>query len=76
MELAAIDSERAFSYWQSIRMPDIAVGDMPAGGSNPGLSVAVTRDASSAADELASDRSHHIIEAVSQTTRCPPADGT
>ena len=32
MELAAIDSERAFSYWQSIRMPDIAVVDMPAGG--------------------------------------------
>ncbi len=32
MELAAIDSERAFSYWQSIRMPDIAVVDMPANG--------------------------------------------
>jgi 2,3-bisphosphoglycerate-dependent phosphoglycerate mutase len=32
MELAAIDSERAFSYWQSIRMPDIAVFDMPTNG--------------------------------------------
>ena len=32
MEVAAIDSERAFSYWQSIRMPDIAVVDMPTNG--------------------------------------------
>jgi 2,3-bisphosphoglycerate-dependent phosphoglycerate mutase len=32
MEVAAIDSERAFFYWQSIRMPDIAVVDMPANG--------------------------------------------
>ena len=32
MELAVIDSERAFSYWQSIRMPDLAVVDMPANG--------------------------------------------
>lgn len=32
MEVGAIDSERAFSYWQSIRMPDIAVVDMPTSG--------------------------------------------
>ncbi len=32
MEVAAIDSKRAFSYWQSICMPDIAVVDLPANG--------------------------------------------
>ena len=32
MEVAVIDSGRAFSYWQSIRMPDIAVVDIPANG--------------------------------------------
>jgi hypothetical protein len=25
MELGAIDSECAYSYWQTIRMPDVAV---------------------------------------------------
>jgi 2,3-bisphosphoglycerate-dependent phosphoglycerate mutase len=34
MEVAAIESERALSYWQSIRMPDIAVVDMPANGAS------------------------------------------
>ena len=32
VEVAAIDAEHAFSYWQSIRMPDIAVVDLPANG--------------------------------------------
>ena len=32
VEVAAIDAEHAFSYWQSIRMPDIAVVDFPANG--------------------------------------------
>lgn len=32
VEVAAIDSNGAFSYWQSIRMPDIAVVDMPTNG--------------------------------------------
>ena len=31
-ELTAIDTEAAYSYWQSIRMPDIAVMDMPPNG--------------------------------------------
>ena len=32
MELTAIDTGAAFSYWQSIRVPDIAVVDMPPNG--------------------------------------------
>ncbi len=32
LEVSAIDSERGFSSWQSIRMPDIAVVDMPSHG--------------------------------------------
>jgi hypothetical protein len=30
VELGAIQNDVAFSYWQSIRMPDIAVVDMKA----------------------------------------------
>lgn len=33
VELGAIQSDVAFSYWQSIRMPDIAVVDMTTDGS-------------------------------------------
>lgn len=32
IELTAIDTDATFSYWQSIRMPDIAVLDMPPNG--------------------------------------------
>lgn len=32
IEIAAVDTESAFSYWQSIRMPDVAVLDMSTNG--------------------------------------------